>query len=367
MILYDYTLIYSQNNCHRFKVNRGGIVKECYPWTRLKHIRLTRKRTARKRNRYFLKQAMHRKKNLCDRVSICLPSSIDLDAQRFELLSVIAKLHKKLKAGKRKFRIDFSNVERIIANAMLLFVAEIKNALSVYPNLQVRSLPPRSNKIAQVLQQLGLSKILGTPKVKPEDDDVIHWKHTQGNQVVGRQFETVVHGTELSKELDEKLYGGFIEAIKNSKHHAYIEGVPLTRTVSHKKTSWWMFTQEKENMFHVVICDLGHGIPCTLPLLHKEKYKAILSTLDCKPYDGYLIEQSLKLKRTRTNEGFRGNGLHRIAQIVRDTENANLTILSNRGIFHIHNGKEYVNNSKCSINGTIINWELPLPSQGDSV
>lgn len=68
------------------------------------------------------------------------------------------------------------------------------------------------------------------------------------------------------------------------------------------------------------------------------------------------------IKETRTGLGYRGKGGGDIRSIIDKTPNSSLIIRSNRGMY-VYNGRnkaDLVKESPYSIDGTIVQWNLPL-------
>lgn len=78
----------------------------------------------------------------------------------------------------------------------------------------------------------------------------------------------------------------------------------------------------------------------------------------------------MQVKRTRTKLGYRGKGGTDLQSIIENFENAQLRIISNKGNYrYTHRKKarpELMWDAKHSINGTIVEWSVPLPNEGDS-
>jgi len=122
----------------------------------------------------------------------------------------------------------------------------------------------------------------------------------------------------------------------------------------------------------VAFCDLGVGIPITLPKTMEENneenmFKLILYKLfpDKKKYsDGELIRAAIEVKRSRTQKRHRGKGLLDMIKAIETTQGGRLVILSNKGgyLYNLNNSKpsEDVKNYKDSIFGTLILWSLPI-------
>lgn len=121
-----------------------------------------------------------------------------------------------------------------------------------------------------------------------------------------------------------------------------------------------MFSQARTGYLTVVFCDLGIGIPNTLPLKKPSLYERIVS-LGRAGSDGACIEDAIEDSRTRTHLPERGRGLGNIVNVVSKLKGGIVMVLSNHGFYLSRNGtspKTY--DLKDSILGTLIYWRVPL-------
>ncbi len=90
--------------------------------------------------------------------------------------------------------LDFTAIDKLDAGATLLFVAELRRALKLAPNVKVRCIPPRKRKIAQVFHKIEVFKILRHRKnyICVSDPDVVHWRFAMGYNVEGEKFEDIL-------------------------------------------------------------------------------------------------------------------------------------------------------------------------------
>lgn len=332
---------------------------QCREW----NILLTRRRTVRNRRRKRIK--INLRSIRATSIRVTLPKMLNLmdeaNGFRGKLLTQIEKIHTFIKKGKKDFLINFSHVEKAYSCGMLLLYSEIRNIRNRYGyTVRFRYIRPSKPKVQQVLEQIGLLKIFNEiRRPTPEDHDVVNWKFTSGNNVSGDKYDDVipVAGDGLERLSDINMYGGFIEAIKNSVNHAYREQRPLSQ-VSSDKESWWMFSQIRDDLMTIAICDLGVGIPCTLPHTRPsfwERLKTIGASTDAD-----VIKNSIEHGRSRTEEEHRGNGLPTMAGIAKKVEGASLAIHSNYGMVSVRDKTMRTHNYRSTISGTLIQWTVPL-------
>lgn len=254
--------------------------------------------------------------------------------------------------------LDFSSTKKIYADGMIYLFAEIKNLINI-KSIKFRCKKSRNSKVNHALYQIGLFKIFNE-KFFPQTSykDVVHWKSCAGTKIIGPVFEEVIPQNSLiGKKADEiNLYGVCNEATLNVLHHAYIAQRKLSE-VDYQNEAWWMFSQVKDGISSVAICDLGLGIPATLPIKRKSLYDLLCSFSNG---DADLIKGAIETPSSRTALDHRGNGLPRIAKLAQETPGASLTIFSNKGTVQIDSNNITGFNSPSEIPGTIILWKFPV-------
>jgi hypothetical protein len=250
------------------------------------------------------------------------------------------------------------------AEGTLLFVAELRRLVrETEGKVSITCEVPRNNKIAQVLKQIGIFDLLGTRcDIEPIDSDVVSWRYAHGHRVDGEQYENVLgaYDGQIAESLSKELYKGMTEAMTNVVNHAYIsprqDGLPPQQT-----PEWWMFSREHDGALAVVFCDLGAGIPATLPAKKPNLWQSIqrLATTFDSDVIGYAIQDSI----SRTGATHRGKGLGQIVRAVDAIKGSEVQILSNRGGYRRRNGKTALFRYRDSIMGTLIFWRIPLRSE----
>lgn len=264
--------------------------------------------------------------------------------------------------------IDFSRTQKFIADGTLLFYAEIDRLLDHFPRLQVRCNFPYNEKASQVLEQIGFYRRIGknTKFIACEGDDVVTWRTARGQGADGERYDDILGHYDgiITEALQDELYTGLTEAMTNAHHHAYIlkRGDGIVSSRSYKP--WWMFSQEKDGKLTVVFCDLGVGIPGSLPHNKDEGWQYWWSVMKRFKLhdqgDAGLIRGAVRHSRTRTKLHHRGKGLTQIIETVSAHPSGKAVIQSNKGWYRIDSGNETFDDHRTSIKGTIIFWQLPL-------
>lgn len=270
-----------------------------------------------------------------------------------------------------KVIISFDKTEVITPSAMILFVAEIDRAKRIFGDrFDVRLSNVKDRTVRQLLVQIGLYDLCGMkpPNLNQGDfqENVRHWRYATGeraNESTNDAF-AAVEGL-ISDKLRGGMWRGVSEAVINSVQHAYAEprGVPGPR-MKHRR--WWMFTQERNGELTVVVCDLGIGIPRSLPLNWDEKLLArVLGMFSGQGQDVAALKASIELGRTSTKKSHRGKGLPQIWDAVRGVESgqkATIVIYSNKGRLSWNSleNEETALEFDSNIYGTVISWSVPL-------
>ena len=215
-------------------------------------------------------------------------------------------------------------------------------------------------------------------EVDTSDEDVVHWRAVSGTNVDGKKYAEelmIPYSDRLSERISQPLWIGVQEAMNNVKHHAYI--MPRNSNFASKVSAtdrWWMFSQEKDGKLTVLICDLGAGIPRTVPKTKRESLAPVIRWMRLhKRSDGAVLSAVLKqtvLKErpsdsadsaSRTGLLNRGKGFYNIVKTVRAIDGGAVVIHSNSGYWRsLKPGEQENNTYKNSIGGTIVSWQIPL-------
>ena len=285
--------------------------------------------------------------------------------------------------------ISFKDTKRITACAGLRLLAEVSHMLKLHPTLSfgcsfAKARRGRnknsSNQIEQALQQIGFFNAIGKPSIAlTRSDQPTVWQQLSGDLADGSLAASLLNclPSSISKISKSHLYKGAIEAMANSVDHAY---PPEAGENTNNENRWWMLVGTKQNSITQIVCDLGVGIPITLPKKHEENtlisiFRNIGILGSC---DAELIHASTFIKRSRTNLPYRGKGGADIRSITEHFPSALLSIRSNRGCYVVaglnHPGivsdgyeqipgtqdREWSASYNGSIHGTMIEWTVSL-------
>lgn len=265
----------------------------------------------------------------------------------------------------KKVILDFTYTEKFLADATLLFYSEalyLKEMRNCHIDINYR--PPIDDKASRVLHQIGFHELCGgKPYVQDNKDyeDVVHWRFAQGYNVDNSLCAPAIERYEgqLATPLLEGLFRGLGEAMTNTSHHAYLDCRDDNLNYKPPAKNWWMFSQARDKYLSVVFCDLGIGIPKTLPLTTPDILKRLLMLK--KPIkDSVCIKKAVQHGLSRTNQPERGKGLGDIVEVVTKKKTGSILIYSNKGIYYKDETQEVTRDLNDSILGTLICWRVPL-------
>lgn len=317
------------------------------------------------------------------------PAKLDiyLSHNHKAFIEFICRLRDKSRYTKDVF-ISFKNTHRISAAAALLLYAETDRLISAFPDLKIRcSFPPalsegkyknNNSLVESSLKQIGFFKLIGQNSGKTTNQaSVRRWQQLSGNTADGSLANKLLDtlGASISQISKKRLYRGAIEAISNCVEHAYPEVRKDGLGLDDKR--WWMLVGMDDHIISIIVCDLGVGIPETLPRKNPESIVTkIYKTLNIKSQsDGEMIRASTYIRRTRTGLPNRGKGGKDFRSVVEVFPSAMLSIRSNRGCYILAGPEsrkirkdrnrrfiderkrlEAVSNNSSSIHGTLIEW-----------
>jgi hypothetical protein len=334
---------------------------------RRRHLRtlLWRQRKSRFRGGTWRYASLTARRGPVEFVRLATPATISLNnpVARAELLRFLAKLKRVMLNGDGGALVDFRLTQTLHPSGTMLLFAEIDRINRLVANIREMRCRPAENKIVdQVLEQTGVYKRFNhSTAAAATHETVIHWRQATGVKVDGQDAGYMLDKCEgrLAEPLKQGLFRGVTEAMTNSVHHAYV-GEREDGTAKGGEKRWWLFSEERDGFLSLVICDLGIGIPKSLPKQHTA-VRAILNTFASDRADVEAIKLASELGKTSTSLGNRGKGLPEILDAARQSDEGSCIIFSNRGQFGFAAGKRAVENQFTgSIYGTLIVWRVPI-------
>lgn len=322
---------------------------------------------------------------------IIAPAFLDIYSKRNhdKLIKFIIEIEDKARqiSGSltKKLHICFRDTYMITAAAGLLLLARVENLKTNYPNIKYKiSRPPvqREKKsydkrhiVDSVLNRIGFYSLIGLPKrVMKELPNVKCWEVIRGQLVESEEAGGLIERITEKLQVDfNDLYRPLIEAMSNSVEHAYRDDLYDKSKLSYKN-KWWCFAAVIDNRLSLLICDLGVGIPKTLKVTQGEGFIAwvknkLSSNLSS---DSDYIQAALEVRKSATLLGYRGKGGMDLQSIIDFHNDSTLRIFSNCGSYKYRNAvpgtKPYNKwDGQVSIEGTIIEWNIPLQPKESAV
>lgn len=293
---------------------------------------------------------------------------IDPNERKLLLIS-LKQLRQQIGVERKTITLDFTETSKLWSDGTLLFLAELKRLIKITNgDVDILCIQPKVDKVAQAFKQLGLFDLLGiNVQITPEDDDVVNWRFACGSQVIGEKYEDILqeYDGNITEILQTSLYTGITEAMANVLNHAYKVLKREDGLNAGSIADWWMFSKYQNSCLYVVFCDLGAGIPRTLPATRRSLWNKIMRK--GIKNDGEVIRHAVKDSVSRTKKSHRGKGLGQIVRVIDDIDGSEVLILSNSGAYTLKSdGVPVCRNYNDSILGTLILWNIPLEFKEES-
>jgi len=341
------------------------------------NIRLTKKRflkkIARKRKEYmglsniiYNATTPHHKRIYTD---IIVPEDMCLEKHYKKTALLLRELRSTAMTTMHPVRLRLEDCRTITPPAMLLLLAEVHRARLLRGDKSVTGTYPKDERLLKRMCQTGFFDLLGirSPISSNKTFPMEYIKFKTGNKLKAksaRELRESLLGDRITLETKARnqLQRGVTEAMLNALEHAYPYNDARSLPV---KDQWWLtgHYHRPTDKLSVMFCDLGVGIPTTLPRNHSiEIIREVLAILPgIKPKDGQMILAGMKVGRTSTKKPHRGKGLNDLRQFVDHAGDGELKIYSRAGEYRYRSlNKEDAKTNSVMINGTLIIWTVPL-------
>lgn len=281
-------------------------------------------------------------------------------------LKAIERSHKNLKTY-----FDFSMIEEISASVALILAAEYdcyRRVGGFVPGaVDMHLWKP---EVRAILEGIGFLDMAGVRKQGPTYLEGSDWKilrFKSGSEADGEQVGNLLSELGVDAALDNpELYGAILEALVNTRHHAYPKDVAFSAPFF---PGWWLtgFVDHGSRRLRISVYDRGLSIPGTLQTwdkysLFQRAWRRVFSILpdpDDVSRDGSAIALAMEVGRSSTGEGYRGKGLPSMEDALDLCVEGAITIYSRTGEYRRLKGQKphYVNRN-ASIGGTLVTWDL---------
>jgi anti-anti-sigma regulatory factor len=298
---------------------------------------------------------------------IIMPEKIGLEEGkgRTETLNAVEQIIAQTVLQRTKIVLDFSKTTYPDSMGMIYLLALADLIRAKAPSISIKAVNVRSDRVRQVLQQIGLAEKLGFHHTIPiTRDDVRLWRCISGASVdasdVGADFESLCNETQMSEESRNVLFNAMTEAIDNAYSHAYDQDIMRGHNaIFPDDRRWWMFFGVVDQRMVIVICDLGLGIPSTVQ--RKGWWENVRQSISND--DGSIIQATIEHARSRTHERHRGKGMAKLRQAAEEN-GGGLMVCSDRGRYVFKSGQQdYHKSHRDAIQGTVIGWMIPLQTR----
>lgn len=307
---------------------------------------------------------------------IVVPETLDLERNYAYSIKVINSVKNNGEKSKNPLLIDFSKCREIAPAAMLLLLAHIDRIRRLRGKNALTGIYPLDDKLDKRMCAMGFYALLNikaqhSPERTYPMEYIKFATDTKKTDNFANKFKTDLFGdSKVKVATNLRFYSAISEALLNCLNHAYPGNYFQEQDI---KNRWWItgHYHRPTDRLHVMFCDLGVGIPATLPTKHtKELILRVLSqlSLGLLANDGNLIRAAMELGRSKTGENFRGKGLNDLRKFIEKTGVGKLTIYSNKGRYNysliekqdlsVEMKEEHHTNNE-SIYGTLIHWSVP--------
>lgn len=290
-----------------------------------------------------------------------------------EVVKVLRAVAKTVLQNRQPVTLDFRFTESFYPAGTILLFAEIDRIVSssdLAKPITIRD--PRMRRPREVMKQIGIHALTGdSSDVVPERQDVVYWKATKGRDQSGEGMailEVIAERVNKEQVRQVELSGvwrAVTEAVANTVDHAY-RFPRADGFAGLEETRWWMFTQLRNGVFTMAVCDLGCGYRATIDHTLPEAFRAeIAALLFSGNRDAIAVHTAMEYGRSGTRKTERGKGSRDAISVLAKHGDGELTILSNTGWMHYQyeGGKQTAQTSfdlGIDIRGTIVWWKLYL-------
>lgn len=274
-----------------------------------------------------------------------------------------------IQSVKNNVVVKFSKDVWLMAHTAVLLFAKIELILKKNNKRKITfNLNEANQQTKNLIVKSGIAKLINPSNSRaPSDFPILTGDCSDKNiQAWEDAVDLIVeHLTAGDTEAEFRIGSSLSEAVVNVNHHAY----PDEECRNQRK--WWLFFEivDKNELF-LVIYDAGVGIPATLP--HKDWFREIVKIKPAilravqKPIsmsdDASVIKASMIRGNTSTKKKKHGLGSGAILDLVESNSKGALWVCSNHGVYRKKSDckKPHLINSKGSINGTLVQWNIRL-------
>lgn len=301
---------------------------------------------------------------------LCLSRKYDETARFFNQLRAAAM------TSTIPVRLRLEDCQKITPPAMLLMLAEVNRARMLRGRDAVTGTYPKDTVLLRRMCHTGFFDLLQirSPIRTDRTFPMEYIKFKTGSKLKAesaRELRNSLLGDGITMRVRarKQLQRGVTEAMLNALQHAYPDTKLRDASV---RDRWWLtgHYHKPTGNLSIMFCDLGVGIPHTLPRKHTIEHLRQLASLlpGIKPDDGAMIYAGMKVGRSSTRQGHRGKGLNDLRQFIDQAGSGELRIFSRRGEYwYTSPAKEEYRTNGHTVQGTLIVWTVPLRAVTDGL
>ena len=300
---------------------------------------------------------------------VLVPPVLCLEAHYEACASFLYELRSTVETSKVTVRLRLEGCKTIRPAALLMLLAEVHRARLLRGDKALTGTYPEDPALLKRMCDMGFFEVLNirSPVRSDQTFPMEYIKFKSGTQLEAesaRALRESLLGEKIAMNTQprKQLQRGVTEAMLNALQHAYPE-TAIHLGEAHKR--WWLcgHYHRPSKRLSILFCDLGVGIPKTLPRRYPmEMVRKVLSLFPgVRPDDGAMIYAGMEIGRTRTKKEHRGKGLNDLRQFIDKAEAGEMHIYSRRGRYsYTSGGNESHKTFSAELGGTLIRWTVPI-------
>ncbi|MCJ2086950.1 hypothetical protein MKK88_13260 [Methylobacterium sp. E-005] len=225
-------------------------------------------------------------------------------------------------------------------------------------------------QVRMMLDGIGFLEMAGINSSGPaflEGDNLRILRFRSGSEADGELVDLLLRQLGVPEALeDTAIYDAIIEALVNTRHHAYPKGLEFPRP---HFPGWWLtaLVDKRDRRVVISVFDRGLGIPATL--VDWDRYDVFergwrrlfqeAPNPEDTRNDGTAIRVAMAVGRSSTGQAHRGKGLPSMEAALDLCRDGSITIYSRCGAYKRAKGaRAHTLNLNAPVGGTLISWDL---------
>ena len=254
------------------------------------------------------------------RVSIDAPARIDVINQKLkdQTCSFLQQIIDTVVNQGQPVRLRFSSTTFISPSGALMLYACMDKAIKLSGRLSAITMNYPENKFVEAVLQLTCVNSLLNAASRLKESQLN--KLSSGRQLLELKpvvSDTTVNGQAAGQLLQHfqsftnkgersNIYGGIMEAVTNCAQHAYLQDETDVDFTPMGKRWWMLIAKDPKHQIHILVCDLGIGIPVSFPRNRAAYWKERMVTFGNQPIEeAVIIKEAMRYAATRTKEANR--------------------------------------------------------------